>query len=68
MDAEALMGNREGEALRSGREKEPSGAEAVLAERPHLRPLPGTVASGGSSDVVPGARGWALPTQTAVLT
>lgn len=32
MDAEALTGTREGEVLQSGREREPGGVVAVLAE------------------------------------
>lgn len=55
MDAEELMGTREGEALQSGREREPCGAEVVLAERPHLWPL--QVAQEGAQMIVPGGQG-----------
>lgn len=51
MHTVALMGNREGEALWSGRDGKPCGAKGVLAEWPCLLPLPGTVISGWAQGV-----------------
>lgn len=57
MHAEALMGNREGEALWSGRDRGPCGAKVVLAEWLRLQPLPGTMTSGRNPEDSPGGQG-----------